>query len=151
MFRVLGMYNFAFIVSQVFLLDPQLDNLISWARSNERNFYKKANSKVEYFRLMSLNIYKNHMKLEDKRAKRRAFQARNAVPARNTQRNPMLKEPSYIQINVEFRRKFVRPYNFKRGRRRRFFLFAEDQDLARNPKSACPLCKPIKKISTECM
>ena len=146
MFRVLGIYNFAFIVSQVLILDPDLDNLISWARSNERNSYKQANSKVEYFRLMSLNIYKNHMKLEDKRAKRRAFLfQRKPVPARNTQRNPMLKEPSYNQINVEFQRKFVRPYNFKRGRRRRFFLFAEDRDLARNPKSACPLCKPIKK------
>ena len=89
---VLGVYNFAFIVSQVFILDPELDNLISWARSNERNSYKKANSTVEYFRLMSLNIYKNHMKLEDKRAKGRAFQARKAVSARNTQRNHMLKE-----------------------------------------------------------
>ena len=145
------MYNFAFIVSQAFMLYPQLDTLISWARSKERNFYKKANSKVEYFRLMALIIYKNHMKLEDNRAKRRTWiQARNPVTAKNAQRNPMLKEPSYNQINVEFGRKFVRPYNFKRGRRRKFFLFAEDQDLARKPKSVCPLCKPIKKIITEC-
>ena len=141
------MYNFAFIVSQAFILDPQLDTLISWARSKERNFYKKANSKVEYFRLMSLKIYKNHMKLVERRT---WIQARNPVTARNAQRDPMLKEPSYNQINVEFGRKFVRPYNFKRGRRRKFFLFAEDQNLARKTKSVCPLCKPIKKIITEC-
>ena len=77
------------------------------------------------------------MGLVDERAKSRA------VPAKNAQRDPMLKEPSYNQINVEFRRKFVRTYNFKRGHRRKFFLFAEDQDLARNPKSVCPLCNPI--------
>ena len=124
---------------------------ISWARSHERYFYKKANSKGEYFRLIALNIYMDQMKHEDARAKREAgqarnaFQARNAVPARIAQCNPLLKEPSYNQINVEFRQKFVRPYNFKRGHRRKFFLFAEDQDLAWNPKSVCPLCKPIKK------
>ena len=116
---------------------------ISWARSHERYFYKKANSKAEYFRLMALNIYMDQMKHEDARAKHRAGQARNAAPARIAQCDPFLKEPSYNQINVEFRRKFVRPYNFKRGHRRKFFLFAEDQDLARNPKSVCPLCNPI--------
>ena len=57
----------------------------------------------------------------------------------------MLKEPSNNQINLEFGQKFVKSYNFKRGRRRKFFLFSEDQDLAGKPKSVCPLCKPIKK------
>ena len=126
-----------FYVSEAFILYTLLNNLISWARKKERNFYKKANSRAEYFRLMTLKIYKNQMGLVDERAKSRA------VPAKNAQRDPMLKEPSYNQINVEFRRKFVRTYNFKRGHRRKFFLFAEDQDLARNPKSVCPLCNPI--------
>ena len=67
----------------------------------------------------------------------------SAQSVRSAQDNHILKEPCYNQINVEFRRKFVRPYNFKRGHRRKFFLFAEDQDLARNPKSVCPLCNPI--------
>ena len=126
-----------FYVSEAFILYTLLNNLISWARKKERNFYKKANSRAEYFRLMTLKIYKNQMGLVDERAKSRA------VPAKNAQRDPMLKEPSYNQINVEFRRKFVRTYNFKRGHRRKFFLFAEDHDLARNPKSVCSLCKPI--------
>ena len=130
-----------FRVSQAFMLHPQLNNLISWARKKERKFYKKANSRAEYFRLMSLNIYKNQLGLVDQRWIKTLL---NAVPARDAQLDPMLKEPSYNQINVEFGQKFVKPYNFKRGRRRKFFLFAEDQDLARKPKSVCPLCKPIK-------
>ena len=133
-----------FTVSQAFMLNPHLNNIHTLsARNKERSFYKKANSRAEYFRLMALNIYMDQMKHEDARAKHRAGQARNAAPARIAQCDPFLKEPSYNQINVEFGRKFVRPYNFKRGHRRKFFLFAEDQDLARNPKSVCPLCNPI--------
>ena len=66
------------------MLNTHLNNLhISWARNVERNFYKKANSRAEYFRLMALNIYKNQMNLEDERAKRRAVQAFNARNSRN--------------------------------------------------------------------
>ena len=69
-----------FTVSQAFMLNPHLNNIhILSARNKERSFYKKANSRAEYFRLIALNIYKTQMELiEDTRA--RAFRnSRNAA------------------------------------------------------------------------
>ena len=62
------------------MLNPHLNNIhILSARNKERSFYKKANSRAEYFRLIALNIYKTQMELiEDTRA--RAFRnSRNAA------------------------------------------------------------------------
>ena len=61
-----------------------------------------------------------------------------------------LKEPNYNQVYVV--RKFVRPSNFEKGLRRKFFHFSDDHlikkdgDLAQNPAKVCFLCMPIKNI-----
>ena len=88
---------------------------------------------------MALIIYKHQMVIEEKRAKRQAGNAINvaqiihsAQEVLSAQGNPMHKE-----ANVVFGRKFVRPYNFKRGCRRKFYLFAEDQDYNKELKHPC--------------
>ena len=120
--------------------DPRWNYLISWARSKERKFYSKANSRSEYFRSMALIIYKHQMEIEEKRAKRQAGNAINvaqiihsaqrvyhsAQEVVSAQGNPMHKGPNNLQKDVVFGQKFVRPYNFKRGCRRKFYLFAEE-------------------------
>ena len=133
-----------FELSQALMLDPRWNNLISWARSNEEKFYSKANSRSEYFRWMALIIYKHQMEIEEKRAKRQAGNAINvaqiihsAQEVLSGQGNPMHKEPNHLQIDVVFGRKFVRPYNFKRGCRRKFYLFAEDQEYNKELKHPC--------------
>ena len=156
-----------FRMSQAFISDPRLINATSWAEVNERNIYRKAKSRAEYFRLIALNIYQVQMDLEDKRAKR-AIRARNHAQrvhgvhtiaqgvhpiehaVVSVQVNCVLiKEPNYNEINVK--PKFVRSHNFKRGRRRNFFLFSdkEDKGLGQKLKNTCLLCKPIKNILPE--
>ena len=148
-----------FRMSQAFISDPRLINAISWAEVNERNIYREAKSRAEYFRLVALIIYQAQMDLEDKRSKRARNQAQRVHGVHtiaqgvhpieqavvNVQANcVLLKEPNYNQIHVK--QKFVRSHNFKRGRRRNFFLFSDKEDKGQKPKNACLLCKPIKNI-----
>ena len=150
-----------FRMSQALVSDPRLINAISWAEVNERNIYRAAKSRAEYFRLIALIIYQSQMNLEDKRAKR-AIRARNQAQSVHGVRTiaqgvhpeqavisvqancELLKEPNYNQIHVK--QKFVRSHNFKRGRRRNFFLFSDKEDKRTRSelKNACLLCKAIK-------
>ena len=143
-----ALFTPTFRMSQALVSDLRLINAISWAKVNERNIYRAVKSRAEYFRLIALIIYQSQMNLEDKRAKR-AIRARNQAQrvhgvhtiaqgvhpieqaVISVQANcELLKEPNYNQIHVK--QKFVRSHNFKRGRRRKYFLFAEDQDLGWN-------------------
>ena len=154
-----ALFTPTFRMSQALVSDLRLINAISWAKVNERNIYRAVKSRAEYFRLIALIIYQSQMNLEDKRAKR-AIRARNLAQRVHTiaqgvqpieqavisvQANcELLKKPNYNQIHVK--QKFVRSQNFKRGRRRKFFLFSdkEDKRYMSEVKNACLLCKAIK-------
>ena len=153
-----------FRMTQAFISDPRLINAISWVEVNERNNFRKAKSRAEYFRLMALNIYQVRMGFVDKRAKKARNRAQRVHGVNNIDQGvhpieqavvsvqancALLKEPNYNQIHVK--QKFVRSHNFKRGCRRNFFLFSDKEDkvIGQKPKNACLLCKPIKNILPE--
>ena len=138
---------------QEFLSHPRSTNLIDWAMSIEFETHRKTNSRAEYLRVMVVNIYKVLAELTDKRAHRKARNGAQRVQGVHgvqdvhhiaqgvpcVHSNHRLEEPNYNQISVE--QKFARPSNFKRGLRRKFFLFSdkhqvrEDEDLAQKPKN----------------
>ena len=159
-----ALFTPTFRMSQALVSDLRLINAISWAKVNERNIYRAVKSRAEYFRLIALIIYQSQMNLEDKRAKR-AIRARNLAhrvhgdhtiahgvhpieqAVISVQANcELLKEPNYNQIHVK--QKFVRSHNFKRGRRRNFFLFSDKDDKRSRSegKNACLLCKALKNL-----
>ena len=76
--------------------------------------------------------------ITDRRTHQRVQGVQDVQDVHNVHSNHRL-EPNYKQIPVE--QKFVRPSNFKRGLRRKFFLFSdthqvkEDEDLAQKPKN----------------
>jgi hypothetical protein len=157
-----------------FILNPLYIDLISWAVNIECDFHTQATSRAEYFRLMALNIYEVQMKIVERVAKQtQDDQGVLGIPVVNgvtifpgvpgvtgidsiaegvdsAQGDCVLKEPNYNQVQIE--RKFVRPFNFVTGRRRKFFLFSgthlieEDSDLAQSPKKVCFICMPTKNI-----
>ena len=160
--------------SEGFILNPLYIDLISWAANLECDFHTNATSKAEYFRLMALNIYEVQMKVVERIANQdqddhgvlgvpvvNGFPVLPGLPGiinvhsipkgvYRAQVDRRLKEPNYNQVYVV--RKFVRPSNFVKGLRRKFFHFSDDHlikkdgDLAQNPAKVCFQCMPIKNI-----